>query len=327
VPVTLERAGTRIHPEDFRSWADAITRARTETVLTDDTRLLMPDGSVKYRHAMAHATRTADGHLEYVGAIQDVTEHRLAEQKLDKARMELAHLARVMSLGVLTASITHEIAQPLSGIITNANTSLRMLSADPPNTDGARDAIGRLIRDGTRASDVIGRLRAMFGNKKPTTGAVDLNEATREVIALVSSELQRNSVVLHAELGDGLPLVNGDRVQIQQVILNLFLNASDAMRGIDDRPRDLAIRTEPDGSAAVRVSVRDVGVGVEADAIDKMFEAFYTTKSGGMGIGLSVSRSIVENHHGRLWVAGNDGPGATFSFSLPCWTPSDATNT
>jgi len=326
-PLTLERAGTRIHPEDFKSWAEAITRARTETVLIHDARLLMPDGSVKYLHAMAHSTRTADGHLEYIGAIQDVTEHRLAEQTLDKARMELAHLARVMSLGVLTASITHEIAQPLSGIITNANTSLRMLSADPPNADGARDAVGRLIRDGTRASEVIERLRAMFGNKKPTTGAVDLNEATREVIALTSSELQRNSVMFHAELADGLPLVNGDRVQIQQVILNLFLNASDAMRGIDDRSRDLVIRTEPDGSAAVRVTVRDVGVGVDADAIDKMFEAFYTTKSGGMGIGLSVSRSIIENHHGRLWVAGNDGPGATFSFSLPCWTPDDATHT
>ena len=330
VPLTLERAGTRIHPEDFRSWADAINRARTETTLTHDARLMMPDGSVKYLHAVAHAMPTADGHLEYIGAIQDVTEHRLSEQTLDKLRLELAHMARVMSLGVLTASITHEIAQPLSGIITNANTCQRMLSAEPPNADGAREAVGRLIRDGTRASDVINRLRALFGNKKPTTGAVDLNQAAREVIALTSSQLQRNSVVCHAELADALPSVNGDRVQIQQVILNLFLNASDAMREIDDRPRDLVIRTARDGHSSVRLMVRDVGVGVDADTIDKVFDAFYTTKTGGMGIGLSVSRSIIESHHGRLWVDGNDGPGATFSFSLPVFdaaTPQDRPDT
>jgi signal transduction histidine kinase len=217
----------------------------------------------------------------------------------------------------LTASIAHEVNQPLSGIITNAGTCLRMLAADPPNVEGARETARRTIRDGNRASDVITRLRALFSKRDVTTEPVDLNEATREVIALSSSELQRSRVILRAELADDLPPVTGDRVQFQQVILNLLRNASDAMSGVDDRPRKLVIRTERDEGDRVRLSVRDTGVGFEPQAVDRLFEAFYTTKSGGMGIGLSVSRSIIESHHGRLWAAPNDGPGATFSFSIP----------
>jgi signal transduction histidine kinase len=184
--------------------------------------------------------------------------------------------------------------------------------------DGARETARRTIRDGNRASEVISRLRSLYGKKDPTIESVDLNEAAREVLALSLSELQRSRVILRPELAHDLPLVAGDRVQLQQVILNLLRNASDAMSTIDDRPRDLLIRTEPDDNDRVRLSVSDVGIGFEPQATDKLFEAFYTTKNGGMGIGLSVSRSIIERHHGHLWATPNNGPGVTFSFSIPC---------
>ncbi|MGA2346730.1 MAG: ATP-binding protein, partial [Candidatus Sulfotelmatobacter sp.] len=256
--------------------------------------------------------------LEYIAAVQDVTARRLAEEARDKARSELTHVARVTSLGTLTASIAHELNQPLSGIVTNASTCMRMLAAEPPNVDGARETARRTIRDGHRASEMITRLRALFTKKSPTTQSVDLNEAAREVIALSLSELQKNRVILQPELAHDLPLVTGDRVQLQQVILNLLRNASDAMSTIDDRPRDLLIRTEPDDNGRVRLSVSDVGVGFEPQTADKLFDAFYTTKNEGMGIGLSVSRSIIEHHNGRLWALTNKGPGVTFSFSIPC---------
>jgi C4-dicarboxylate-specific signal transduction histidine kinase len=268
-------------------------------------------------HTVAHANRDQNGRPEYIGAVQDVTERRLSEEALGKVRSELAHVARITSLGALTASIAHEVNQPLSGIITNASTCLRMLAADPPNVEGARETARRTIRDGNRASDVITRLRALFAKKDTTTESVDLNEATREVIALSLSELQRSRVILRRELADDLPPVTGDRVQFQQVILNLVRNALDAMSGVYDRPRKLVIRTERDEDDRVCLTVQDTGVGFEPQAAGRLFEAFYSTKSGGMGIGLSVSRSIIESHHGRLWAAPNDGPGATFSFSLP----------
>jgi C4-dicarboxylate-specific signal transduction histidine kinase len=230
---------------------------------------------------------------------------------------EIAMLTQVMSLGVLTASIAHEVNQPLSGIVTNASTCLRMLAADPPNLAGAREAARRAIRDGNRASEVIARLRALFGKKRAVTESVDLNETAREVIALLLNELQKNRVTLRLELDAGLPLVQGDSVQLQQVILNLVRNASDAMSTINDRPRQLAIRTERYQNR-VRLSVEDVGIGFDPQAASGLFEAFYTTKDDGMGIGLSISRSIIERHHGRLWATLNDGPGATFSFAIPC---------
>ncbi|HYT33384.1 MAG TPA: ATP-binding protein [Thermoanaerobaculia bacterium] len=319
MPVTLELIGTRVHPEDIPLLQDMIERARgTGTDFEYEHRLQMPDQSIKYLHMVAHGTRDQDGRLEYIGAVQDVTQRRFAAEALSKARSELAHVARVTSLGALTASIAHEVNQPLSGIITNASTCLRMLAADPPNVDGARETARRTIRDGNRASDVIQRLRALFSKKDAAAEEVDLNEAAREVIALSLSDLQRSRVILRPEFADDLPPVSGDRVQLQQVILNLLLNASDAMSGVDDRPRQTVIRTERDEGNRVRLSVQDSGVGFQAQDADRLFEAFYTTKSGGMGIGLSVSRSIIESHHGRLWAAPNDGPGATFSFSIPC---------
>jgi PAS domain S-box-containing protein len=318
VTVTHELIGSRVHPEDVPLLNDMIDRARGDgSDFEYEHRLLMPDHSVKYLHLVAHATRDHDGQLEYFCAIQDVTQRRLSEVALGKARSELAHVARVTSLGALTASIAHEVNQPLSGIITNASTCLRMLDADPPNVDGARETVRRTIRDGNRASDVIKRLRALFGKKDATTESLDLNEVTREVIALSLSELQRNRVILRPEFTDDLPPVTGDRIQLQQVILNLLRNASDAMSNVDDRPRQLVIRTERDESDRVRLCVQDAGVGFEPQDMGRLFEAFYTTKSGGMGIGLSVSRSIIESHQGRLCATPNDGPGATFSFSIP----------
>ncbi len=220
------------------------------------------------------------------------------------------------SLSALTASIAHEVNQPLSGIVTNASCCLRMLAADPPNISGALETARRTIRDGNRASDVIKRLRALFGKKSVTAEWVDLNEAVQGVIALASADLQRNRVLLRQDLAAGLPPVLGDRIQLQQVVLNLLLNASDAMRDID-RPRQAMIRTLLGEEGDVRLTVEDVGIGFDPEAGDRLFEAFYTTKRDGMGIGLSVSRNIVESHQGRLWAERNDGPGATFAFSIP----------
>lgn len=244
-------------------------------------------------------------------------ERRLSEEALNGLQSELAHMTRVKSLGLLTASIAHEVNQPLSGIITNASTCLRMLTADHPNIDGACDTARRTIRDANRASDVITRLRALFSKKNSALASVNLNEAAQEVISLFLRELQRDRVILRAEFADNLPPVMGDRVQLQQVILNLVRNALDAMSAINDRPRELTVRTERDQNGCVRLAIKDKGVGFGQEAAHRLFQPFYTTKNDGMGIGLSLGRSIVEAHHGRLSATVNDGPGATFSFTIP----------
>jgi signal transduction histidine kinase len=187
----------------------------------------------------------------------------------------------------------------------------------PPNLDGARETARRTIRDGNRASDVITRLRALFSNKEFSLESMDLNEAAREVIALSLNDLQRNQVVTHTELTRDEALVTGDRIQLQQVILNLLRNASEAMVDVGERPRHLLVRTEREGTGYVRLLVRDTGVGIGSQSMDRLFDSFYTTKSGGMGIGLSISRAIIERHHGRLWAEPNVGPGTTFAFSIP----------
>jgi PAS domain S-box-containing protein len=318
--VTFDLIRSRYHPEDIHvaeEVAEGIRRGAPD--FDYEHRILMPDGSIKHIRVVAQGTPDKDGKgLEYFGAVQDVTQGRLAEAALDKVRSELAHITRAMSLGALTASIAHEVNQPLAGIITNASTCLRMLSADPPNIKGALATAQRTIRDGNRAADVIARLRALFSKKAAATETVDLNEATREVLALAFSDLLRNRVFVRTELDDDNPLlVTGDRVQLQQVILNLVRNASDAMRDVNDRPRHLLVRLEREDEGGARLLVRDAGVGIEPQDIERLFDAFYTTKSDGMGIGLSVSRSIIESHGGKLWAEANDGPGTTFCFSLP----------
>jgi signal transduction histidine kinase len=277
----------------------------------------MPDGHVKFLHVMARATRDPEGRLEYIGGVQDVTQRILSEEALTKSRSELAHITRVMSLGLLTASIAHEVNQPLAGIVTNAETCLQMLDDNPPDIEGARETALRSIRDGNRASDVIVRLRSLFERKEFVAEIVDLNEVTREVIALSSGALRRSGVVLEMGLADDPPPVNGDRVQLQQVIINLLRNAIDAMREIEGRPRQLLIQTERDGAENIRLTVQDTGIGFAPETADRLFESFYRTKNDGRGIGLAISRSIIEAHHGQIWATLNQGPGSTFAFSIP----------
>jgi len=309
-----------LHPDDIaeaaRVWMSCV---RTGAPYRIEVRTFHA-ADFTYRWCITRALPLRDQQgriLKWHGTIVDMHDWKRAQEELRNTQADLAHMTRVMTMGELTASIAHEINQPLSGIITNASTCLRVLAADPPNVDCARETARRTIRDGNRASDVIARLRALFSKKDASTESVDLNEATREVIALSSSKLEKNKVILRLQLAESLPFVTGDRVQLQQVILNLLANASDAMSTIDDRPRKLFIKTEQDESDCVLLAVQDAGAGFDPRTAGRLFDAFYTTKDDGMGIGLSVSRSIIESHHGRLWATANDGPGATFSFSVP----------
>jgi len=311
---------TAIHPDD----RDAASRAFREGVrngqgFSFETRSLCArDGTYRWHLQQAVVLRDAESNvLRFVGTTTDIHEQKQAEEALTRARAQLAHVSRVTSLGVLTASITHEVNQPLSGILTNAGTCLRMLNSDPPNIEGARETARRSIRDANRASDVITRLRALFRKKEVAGDWVDIRDAAKEVIALSLSELNSYGVTLRDEFADDLPLVKGDRVQLQQVILNLIRNAAEAMTTVTGRPREMLVKTQLDEEGQVRLTVRDCGVGIDPEIVDHLFDPFYTTRDGGMGIGLSVSRSIIEAHHGRLVATNNDGPGATFSFSLP----------
>jgi PAS domain S-box-containing protein len=315
--VTVQRVRDVIHPDDRSSFESVISRAMTGVNVTFAFRILTASGALKHVRGVAHIIERIEGRPMFIGALQDVTESVVAQEALNQAGAELEHVSRATTLSALTASIAHEVNQPLSGILTNAGTCLRMLDAAPPNIDGARETARRTIRDGNRAADVIARLRALFGKRDFTPEPLDLNDAVREVIALASTDLQRNRVIVRSELAGDLPIVAGDRIQLQQVILNLLRNASDAMVDVHDRPRHLLIKTEPDNDDRVRLTVRDAGVGLPSRSADSLFDAFHTTKSGGMGIGLFVSRSIIERHLGRLWAEPNEGPGASFSFSIP----------
>jgi signal transduction histidine kinase len=316
--ITLELIAEHHHPDDLHLVRDMIDRAQAGLDFEYEHRLLMPDGSIKYLYTQAHATRDQQGRLEYIGAAQDVTQRRRSDEALGKLHAELAHVSRVNSLGALTASIAHEINQPLGGIIANATTGLLMLGTDPPDIEGALETVKRTLRDGRRASDVLKRLRALYSKNVVISDAVDLNEAANEVVDLLRSEIRRHRIVLQLEWAAELPPVMGDRVQLQQVTLNLLLNAIEAMHGVDGRPRHLLVRTQRDAGGHVRLAVSDTGSGIDPRHAGQLFDAFFTTKTEGMGIGLSVSRSIIEGHGGRLWATPNEGPGATFSFSIPC---------
>ena len=244
-------------------------------------------------------------------------EARDRERRYHEMEMRLADANRLASIGQLSASLAHELNQPLAGMVANASTCVRRLGADPPNVAGATETARRVIRDANRASDVIKGLRALFGKGDIASDRVDLNEAAREVLALSAAALDGEGVSLHCDLEEGLPPINGDRVQLQQVMMNLLRNAMDAMKNVQDGSRGLSIRTRRTDGDRILLAVRDTGVGLEREDVDRIFQAFYTTKGAGMGIGLSVSRSIIERHHGRLWGEPNEGPGATFSFSLP----------
>jgi two-component system, LuxR family, sensor kinase FixL len=247
----------------------------------------------------------------------DITERKRAEEALQKVQTELAHVSRVMTLGELTASIAHEVNQPLAAIVTNSNACLRWLAGATPNLAEARHAVERIIKDGYRASEVISRVRTLVKKAPPRNDLVDLNEVIVEVLALAQRQAQRNHVVLKRELASGLPLVLGDRVQLQQVILNLIVNGLEAMAKLNEGARELTVSSGKDESDNLFVAVRDSGEGLDPANLERVFDAFFTTKPDGMGMGLAICRTIIESHGGRLWAAANLPRGAVFQFSLP----------
>ena len=329
----LELVLARIHPEDQAMVQPLVERVSNEKTDFDfEHRLLMPDGSVKYVRVAGRPSKGKSGSFEFMGLVSDITERKLGEEALQKAHAELAHVTRVTTLGELTASIAHEINQPLTAIVNNANAGLRWLSGEAPDIDETRETIRRILRDGNRASGVISRMRALFKKAPMTKEQFDLNEAIEEVVAITQGEGQRNRVLVQTSLDGDLPLILGDRVQLQQVVLNLVINAIDAMSAMSEGRRELLVSTRrvtetkvpPTGSgcstaesAYVLGAVRDSGPGLHPHSLNQLFSAFYTTKPKGLGMGLAVSRSIIEAHGGKLEAFPNDGPGATFQFTLP----------
>jgi PAS domain S-box-containing protein len=315
--VSLDIVLSRLHPNSLPTVEQVVEKANEGDRDFDyDITVITPDQSQKFIRVLAHSERNKDGDQELIGAVQDVTENRKAEEALNQARSELSYVTRVTSLGVLTASIAHEVNQPLAGMVANASTCLRVLASDPPNIAVAKDTARRMIRDANRAADVIARLWELFSRKPAHVGAVDLNEIASEVIALISSDLQRAKVALATDFDLDLPLVAGARVQLQQVVMNLLRNSIEALSAVSDRPKQIRLKTEA-GSGEIQLSVEDSGVGFGPQGNDRIFDAFYTTKPDGMGIGLSVSRSIIENHNGRLWAEPNADHGVTVGFAVP----------
>jgi PAS domain S-box-containing protein len=324
-----EAVGRRIKeliaPDDLQEEVDGFLHRLVETkeVFAVETVRRHKDGTrIPVFLICVPVATSGSGEAGYVIYRDTTATKRLQDEqrRYHEMQLELAHANRIATIGLLSASIAHELNQPLTGIITNCGTCLRMLTGEPVNLDGAREAVQRTMRDGNRAADVITRLRALFDKRAPAYEPVDLNDATREVIALSLADLQKSGVTVRTELAGDLQCVV-DRVQLQQVVLNLLRNALDAMNAVEEGPRELLVKTEREDGDFVRVSVRDTGVGFDPHVMDKLFDAFYSTKSDGMGVGLSVSRAIIESHQGRLWAVPNDGPGTTFSFSVPCRAP------
>jgi predicted ATPase/signal transduction histidine kinase len=314
---TLEMIIQRIHPDDVEIVQRAIHRAPRDQADWDfEHRLLMPDRSVKFLRVVAHPLRGEAGDLELVGAVMDVTATKLSQEALNKAQAELAHVARVMTLGEL-ASIAHEINQPLAAIVTNGEASLRWLTRSPPEIDEVRSGLQRMIGDAGRASDLIHHIRTLSRNVEPERVPLDLNQVVDEVVKLVDREVANNGVSLRLDLATDLAHVLGDRVQLQQVIINLVINGIQAMAAVDERSRELLVRSQQSAGDQALVAVQDSGVGIDPENVERLFAPFFTTKANGMGLGLSICRSIVEAHGGRLWASRNAGAGATFQFTLP----------
>jgi len=313
---TVELLLQRVHPEDAALVKQTIERASQDGKnFEHEYRLLMPDGSVKHVHVVAHALSDESGSVEFVGAVMDVTVAKQAEEALRQAQADLAHGNRVTTMGELTASLAHEVNQPIAAAVTDANTCLRWLTRDHPDVEEARHAASRIVKDATRAGEIISRTRLLFKKGTPQWELVDVNEVIREMIVLLRSEATRYSISVRTELAD-LPQVMGDRVQLQQVLMNLMTNGIDAMKDVDGT-RELAIKSQRAEDRQLLISVSDTGVGLPPQQADQIFNAFFTTKLQGTGMGLRISRSIVESHGGRLWAADNSQRGASFYIALP----------
>jgi PAS domain S-box-containing protein len=311
----------RIHPNDRNLVQHTIDRAiRERTDLEMHFRIVLSDGSTKYLQSLGHPVIGENGGLTgFIGTVMDVTERKHAENALRNAQAELAHVTRVTSMGQLVASIAHEVNQPLGAIVTNGHACVRLLSSEPPDLNRSRAVVGRMISDGLRASEVIKRIRDLLHKTTFETAPLNINDTIQEVIALVSSDVL-SKVELKVDLKADLPLVLGDRIQLQQVILNLILNAKDAMSGPQTNPRELRVTSGKNSAGAVEVAVCDTGPGFDPENAQKIFDPFFTTKAEGMGLGLSISRTIIETHGGMLWATQNGDKGVTVQFTLPVET-------
>ena len=308
----------KFHPEDRKRVVELFEKAEIEkTEMQVDYRIVLSDGTIRHLHTIGHPILNDSGDLvEFVGSAMDVTERKRAEEALRQAQAELAHVNRVTTMGELTASLAHEVNQPIGAAVTNASTCLRWLAGDTPNLEEARAAAMRVVTDGRRAAEIINRVRLLFKKAAAERELVDANEVIPRMIALLYGEAARYNIAVRAELAADLPHVIGDRVQLQQVLMNLIVNSIDAMKDVEGT-RELVIRSRRTENEQIQISVTDTGVGLPQQHTDQIFNAFFTTKSHGTGLGLRISRSIVESHGGRLWAADNPPRGASFYFTLP----------
>jgi PAS domain S-box-containing protein len=319
---TRDQLVERLHPDDLDKVWQVLQRAIHGKADADvEYRVVLPDGTVKHVHSLAHPVLDTTGEVvEVAGSTVDITGRKCAERERERLRQleaDLAHINRVSMMGELAASIAHEVNQPLSGIVSNGSACLRRLAGDKPNVEEVREAVRDIVRDGKRAGEVIARIRALTKRTAPAREELDLNETIGEILMLVGNQARRNSVMIRTRLTDDVFPVLGDRVQLQQVVLNLVMNGMEAMSSVGDRARELVITTRNVDANQVQVTVQDSGIGLDPNRMARIFEPFYTTKSGGMGMGLSISGAIVQNHGGRLWATANDGPGASFNFTVP----------